>query len=193
MNDTKTHNVAFAWFGIFAVAVFAITWICAAALDSTWVFGEDMISKLGISNTDASLYFKYGCILTGAFAMIFGIGNTLYAKNAGHASGGIFMIMAGLFLALVGIITMDVGNGNLHNFVAITMAIFILCAAISFAAGNWYEHHELYAGVPIIIICIIIGLSIGYNNATAEGWAVILALLWICVESIRMIATTEKD
>ena len=59
MLASKPHNVAFAWFGVIAVVVFSICWICAAAIDTTWVFGENTLSDLGASDSDAKMYFNY--------------------------------------------------------------------------------------------------------------------------------------
>ncbi|UAL07847.1 MAG: DUF998 domain-containing protein [Candidatus Methanogranum gryphiswaldense] len=183
----KPHNVAFAWFGIIAIAVFTISWICAAALDPAWVFGKNTLSDFGVSDTDAKYFFNYGCcMLTAIFLAIFGFASTIYSNNKCISAGGILLVIGAVLLFLVGIITKDVGNGDLHNLVAYTMGFFIFIAVCLYAGGFWMNGHEVFAAVPIVIVITLMGIYVGYNLATFEAWAAIGAMIWIIVAATDM-------
>lgn len=187
----KNHSVAFAWFGIIAAFAFAVVWIGAAAIESSWTFGDAAISDLGTGDSDASLFFNVGCIITGALVAIFGI-REMINDNDAYVIGGILFIIAGVLLALVGVIPSDYGNGDLHNFIATTMGIVALGAVIAISAGNWYAHREYFAGISIVIIGLLIATYFAESFESFEAWAVILALVWITIESGRMIAFNKK-
>lgn len=193
MKVSKDHSVAFSWCGIIGVAAFIIAWVCAASIDSSWEFAVNTLSEFGISDTDARYYFNYGCIITGAIIAIFGFGHVSTARNSGHTAGGILMIVGGVFLALIGLVTMDVGNGNLHNYVAISAALFLFLAMIAIGAGNWAAGNKLFGGVTLVFVCVFIAMALTYTVAELEAYGIILAMIWFILESIRMIISSGKD
>jgi hypothetical membrane protein len=181
------HNIAFAWFGILAIAVFTISWICAVALDPSWVFGKNTLSDLGVSNTDAKYFFNYGCcMLTAIFLAIFGFASTIYSKNKCTSAGGIFLVIGAVFLFLVGIVTENVGNGDPHNHVALTMGFFVLIAMCLYAGGFWMNGHEIFAAVPIVLLIILLGIHIKDGFATYEAWSAIGVMAFMIVAAADM-------
>ena len=190
MKVSKDHSIAFAWVGMVGVAAFITVWLCAENADAAWQFGVNTLSEFGISDTDAKLYFNFGCMITGILVAVFGVGRTLYAKNAGHIAGGVFLFFGGIALALVGFFTMD--DGNIHNFVAIAAALFIFLAMIAVAAGNWVANRHIFAGVGIVIVCLLIAMYFAYDVAELEGYGIILAMIWFVVESVNMIISRRK-
>ena len=194
MTKTKDHNVSFAWLGILGIVTFVISWICAISLDPSWTFAENTLSEFGISDTDAQYFFNYGCcIISGALIVLFGFGNIICAKNSGYQAGGVLLMIAGAMLALVGVATMDVGNGNLHDYVAGTMALFLLLSMIALTAANWTADRKLWSGVSIVIIFVLVAMILNYTVAELEAYGVILIAIWILMESVRMIMTSGKD
>jgi len=194
MTKTKDHNVSFAWLGILGIVTFVISWICAIAMDPSWTFAENTLSEFGISDTDAQYFFNYGCcLISGALIVLFGFGNVIGAKNSGYQAGGILIMIAGALLALVGIVTMDVGNGNLHDYVAGTMALFLLLSIIALAAANWVADRKMLSGISIVIVFVLVAMMLNYTVAEVEAYGVILIAIWILMESVRMIMTSGKD
>lgn len=186
MKVKKDHSVAFAWFGLIAIAAFIIAWMGAAALDPAWEFGVDELSDLGVSETDAQYYFNYGCIITGALIALFGIGNALYHRNYGETVGGCFLVLGGIFMALIGIFTSD--SPDMHKFVTIVMFTFLLCAVISNIASDWHENRMIFAGLSIVLIFVAIGLYLFYEFAAFEAWGVILLMIWCGIQVAKRIA-----
>ncbi|MCL1979028.1 MAG: DUF998 domain-containing protein [Methanomassiliicoccaceae archaeon] len=190
MKALKDNSIAFSWFGIIGVAVFIIAWMCAASIDATWQFGVNTLSEFGISDTDASYYFNYGCRITGILIVVTGIGRVLYSKNAGYTIGGILLAVGGFFLALVGVYTMDT---DAHSLVAVCMAVFLFAAIIAIAAGNWAADRKVFAGVGIASAFILFVLAIAGDTAVLEAYGIIVAMIWFLAESVNVILYRRKD
>ncbi|MCL2149010.1 MAG: DUF998 domain-containing protein [Methanomassiliicoccaceae archaeon] len=191
MKASRDRSAAFAWFGMIGVAAFIISWACAASIDSAWEFGVNTLSEFGVSGTDASLYFNYGCMATGALVALFGIGCAAYARNAGRAVGGALLVLAGAALALVGVYTMD--SGDAHTFVAVTFAVLALSAMVAIAAGNWAEDKKVSAGVAIVAVCLLVTMALAFDVAKLEAYGIIIAMVWLLVESVNMVVSGGKD
>ncbi|MCL2295841.1 MAG: DUF998 domain-containing protein [Methanomassiliicoccaceae archaeon] len=191
MKVSKDRSIAFAWTGMLGVAVFIIAWLCADAIDTAWQFGVNTLSEFGISDTDASLYFNYGCcLIAGLLVAVFGVGRAACGKNVGHTAGGIFLFLGGVALILVGFFTMD--DDVAHKTVAASAALFILLSMIAIAAGNWTADRKIFAGVGIVFIFVLIAMAIAYDLAELEAYGIILAMIWLLLESMNMILSSRK-
>ncbi|MCL2031747.1 MAG: DUF998 domain-containing protein [Methanomassiliicoccaceae archaeon] len=190
MKISKDHSVAFAWFGMIGVAAFIIAWVCAASIDTAWEFGVNKLSEFGISDTDASLYFNYGCMITGALVAVFGVGCAVYAKNMGRAVGGALLVLGGVALALVGVYTMN--DGDLHSFAAVSAALLIFLAMIAFAAGNWIADKKIFAGIGIVLIFLLATMALVFDVAELEAYGIILVMMWFLAESVNMVLSSRK-
>lgn len=179
------------WFGFIAVATFSIIWIGSAALDPTWVFAEDTISEFGISGTLAEPLFNYGCILTGAIIVLYGIGLALANNNKPYKTGGVFLVLAGIFLAAVGLVPMDLGEP--HVFIAITMGIFLVCAMCSLSVQDWKEGRVFIPGLTVFILVICATLMLTQNSATFEEYSVILVFFWVCMEGFSVLLRPKNS
>jgi len=191
MKTSKDRSIAFAWFGMAGVAVFIITWMCAEAVDTAWQFGTNTLSEFGVSDTDASLYFNYGCKIAGILVAIFGLGRAAYAKNFGHITGGVLLIFGGAALALVGVYTLD--EQTLHNFVASAAAMFIFVSMMAIAAGNWAANRKFLAGIGIVFVLMLTAMFFAFDIAMLEAYGIILAIIWFLLESVNMIISSRKD
>ncbi len=193
MLASKPHNVAFAWFGVIAVVVFSICWICAAAIDTTWVFGENTLSDLGASDSDAKMYFNYGCCMVTAICLaIFGFATTTYSKSRSASAAGIILIIAAVFLFLIGLFTKDVGTGDLHKTLACLMGFFMFLAVCLYAGAFWNNGHEAFAAVPVIVILALIVIFTTQNLATFEAWSAVGAIPFMVVATTDLILTKPK-
>ncbi len=182
----QPHNVAFAWIGIIAAVVFTISWIGAIAQDSSWVFGKDMLSDLGVSDTDAKFYFNYGCcMLTAVLIAAFGVSSLGYASNRYIATGGALLILSAIPLFFVGVIAKDC-DIDAHRSIAYLMGTLLLLAICLYAGGFWANGHEVFAAVPVIMIIALIGVYIKNGMAGFESWGAVCAIIWIIVASVDM-------
>jgi len=191
MKVSKDHSSAFAWAGMLGAAVFIIMLAYLGSVDNGWQFGSSVLCKSDFSGTDAGTVFKFGCMLTGILLVIFGIGRAVYAKNAGHAAGGVFLVISGITFAFVGIFTLN-DRHDWHYFVAVSAAVFMLLAAISIAAGNWVANRKIFAGIAVVFVFIVVAMCFAYDLANLESYGFILAIIWVVMESVNMIASSGK-
>ena len=97
LNTEKTAAI-----GLVGIIIFSICWICAVILDGTWVFGENMVSDLGVSDTDAKYFFNYGCIAAGIIIYVYGILTAYFNKLTLDRVCYVLIAIAGMFLIGVG-------------------------------------------------------------------------------------------
>lgn len=190
MHMRKPLNVAFAWFGIAAVAAFIASFIAALALDPGWVLGENTLSDLGASDTDSRLLFNYGCcMLTAVLLAVFGFTSSVYSANNATRFAGIAMVIAAVFLFMVGLVAKDFEDGTAHNLISYTFFLFALISVCLYAGGFWLNGRELLAGVPVIALIALIGVYIGYGLAMLEALAVFAALICVVIAAADMMMT----
>ncbi|MDR0509330.1 MAG: DUF998 domain-containing protein [Candidatus Methanoplasma sp.] len=191
MTDSKNHNVAFAWAGMLGVAVFIIAWMCADAIDTAWQFGVNTLSEFGVSDTDARLYFNYGCCWAAGLLMaVFGIGRALNGKNEGHIIGGVLLFLSGIALVLIGFFTLD--DDAAHKFIAVSAALFLFMSMIAITAGNWAADRKVFAGVGVVVIFILVAMLFAYDLAELEAYGIIAAMVWFLAESVNLVLSCRK-
>jgi hypothetical membrane protein len=187
MKSIKAHNVASAWFGVIAAAVFATSWIAAVALEPSWIFGENTLSELGISENGAATFFNYGCcMLSAIFLAAFGFSMAYYAGNKCSLVAGIFTVLAAASLFFVGVVPMDVGTGDLHNYLAYLFAFFEIIAIILYAGGFYSDGRIMLAAIPIIALCVIMGVYVGYGVEMFEAVGAVGLIACICTAAAGM-------
>jgi len=191
MKVSKDHSSAFAWAGILGAAVFIIMLAYLGSANNGWQFGSSVLCKTDFSGTNTDLLFKCGCMLTGILLVIFGIGRAIYAKNVGHAAGGVFLVISGITLAFVGIFTLKDMN-DWHYFVSVSAALFMLLAVIAIAAGNWVANRKVFAGIGVVFVFMAVAMFFAYDLANLESYGFILAIIWVVMESVNMIASSGK-
>ncbi len=192
MNASKCDSAPFAILGLITALFYAAVWIVAAASDPTWVFGESMVSELGISDVQLTAdLFKYGCIIAGLLIFVFGLGKAYTQKEANRTSG-ILIAIAGIFLILVGVYNMNYGNGNIHNTVACLFFAFMALAVIASMLGDWAEGRGISVAVSAIFIVVVIGTSVGNTLPYVEAIAIICALIWLVAQSVKMIVSLKE-
>ncbi len=185
MNQAGT----FAMFGILAIIVFIVSMGIAASMDAGWILGSDTFSELGISDTDAKIFFNYGLMITGALLALFGVGNLLFMKGAGYNIGGVLFIAAGIFLALVGLYPMDT---DYHMTMVTCFAITGLLALIFSAIGGWLAEQKVLSGFSIIFVMIVVGSYYFETLAELEVVAAVVVALWLIIQSALMIIESKN-
>ena len=192
MNVSYRHPGPFAVIGLIAAFAFAIILVTAIMGDSAWVYGENMLSDLGISDVQMTAdLFNYGCIIIGILVFVFGLGKALCETSCNRASGCILAI-AGVFLILVGYIHSDFGNGNTHDAIAILCYLFLFIAMVLSSIGDWRDGYRLNSALTVILILIILGCCVGMNIASVEVITAACAIVWLAGISAKMIVTSKN-
>jgi len=191
MTVSKDHSIAFAWIGMIAVVAFLIAWIGASTADPSWKFAVNNLSDFGVSKTNASLFFNYGCMITGALLAAFGFGRARYQKGMGNLVGGIFFILGGLGLIGVGLYPSD--TGDLHTCSAVTAGLFIFLGIVAVTVVNWAADKKLFAGIGIVAAFLLVAMFIAYNIAKLEAYGIIVVMIWVLAECANMILSSKKS
>ncbi len=187
MSATSSSRAGFAVIGIVAAFLFGIAWIVAALSDPAWRFGEDAVSDLGVSSVQLTAdMFMFGCILTGLLVFLFGVGKTYSETHASRWSGALLLI-AGIFLILIGCFNEDWHGGTVHATVAILFFIFLALSMLVSIPGDWADGKKLCGAVGIVAIVVIIGCAVGESLAFLEAMAIVCALVWLVSESVKML------
>ena len=132
-------------------------------------------------------------MFVGALLAVFGIYQFLNAENGGYRIGSILLVIGSVLLALVGIVTMNVGDGTPHNIVAQSMTLFLLMSAIAFGFGNWKSDHKIITGVILVIACMVLAMVFNFTVAQLEAYGIMLIMTWIVLESIRTLGYWKID
>ncbi len=187
MNVSYRHPGLFAVIGLLVAFAFAIVLVVAINGDTAWVYGENMLSDLGISDVQLTAnFFNYGCIIFGIFLFIYGIGKAMCEISCNRASG-CFVAIAAIFLILIGHIQSNFGNENTHEAIALLFFLFLFVSMVLSAIGDWRDNYKLNSALSIIAILVILGCAVGMNIESLEVITIACAIVWIAGISVKMI------
>ena len=179
MNVSNRHPGPFAAIGLLAAFAFAIVLIVAINGDSAWVYGENMLSDLGISDVQMTAdLFNYGCMIVGILVFVYGLGKAVCETQCNRASGCVLAIAA-IFLVLIGYIHSDFGNGNTHDTIATLFFLFLFIAMVLSAIGDWRDGARLNSALTVVLILIILGCAVGMTVEALEVITVACGIVWL--------------
>jgi len=183
MSENKGSQSMVAAAGIIGAFAFCVLWMIAVFADASWTFQENFISDLGVSDSDtARAAFTLGCIITGAVMALYGVSKAWNGKSATAASG-VFIVGAGIFLALIGVFNKDAGD--IHCYVAYLFFLCILLGIVIGAIADYKKGNALFAATAGGVV--VIALS-SYFIVTYEGFevvSVICILAWFVIDCIK--------
>lgn len=192
MNVSYRHPGPFAVIGLIAAFALAIVIVTAIMGDPAWVYGENMLSDLGVSDVQSTAdLFNYGCIVIGILVFVFGLGKSLCESSCNRASGCMLAI-SGIFLILVGYIHSDFGNGNTHDTIAILCYLSLFIAMVLSAIGDSRDGYRLNSALTVVLILIILGCCVGMNIESLEVITTACAIVWLAGISAKMIFTSRN-
>jgi hypothetical membrane protein len=171
--------------------IFALMWIVAATVDSSWVLGEQTLSELG-GDRPGRIFFNTGVILEALLSIVFvfGLKNTLSSDNLGKAGSAVFFLAA-ISLLAVGVFPITTGvyhtvaSYSFFGLSLIALIILIRPLQSSRAFG------AIFSIITIVAIVVSLGFLFFTNIPTAEAVAVICLLFWSLIVSVRMLTAKE--
>lgn len=185
LNTEKTATI-----GLVGIIIFSICWICAVILDGTWVFGENMVSDLGVSDTDAKYFFNYGCIVAGIIIYVYGILTAYFNKSTLDRICYVLIAIAGMFLIGVGTFTEDLGWP--HNLCAYSLFIAVFISAILRIILDFINRDRVFAAVTAVLIISTIIVAATQTFPFLEAFAIIIILIWITLVCLKTIIKTKE-
>ena len=168
--------------GLLSVIVFVIPLAIAVKADKIWKLGHETISHLATNGFPlAAIMFNMGCVLSGMFSFIFGMG--LLTVNGPMSWAAIPFMIASLGIIAVGVI--DRSYGLPHRVAA---GIYFLSAvvSISLTAVACFLEDDVWAGVigavlltTMVLMCVTQRIQVFepylvFCNCT---WTVLLSTL----------------
>ena len=165
------------WFGILSM-ISALMWITAAILiNPGFDFYTGALSQLGSPGSNYPWVYNVGLMFTSILLFIFAISLLLYSVNRIESAGSSFLMIAALFLALIGIYH---GGTYPHDFVSLWFFILADIAIITWGIG--LALHDLaWSGYILFVAAISTGAGFGLNwpsSAELETFGTAAIAIW---------------
>ena len=169
--------------GLLSVIVFVIPLAVAVRNDRVWKLGQETISHLATDGYPlAAIMFNGGCVLSGMFSFIFGLG-LLTADGLKYWAAVPFMI-ASIGIMMVGVI--DRSYGKPHKVAA---GIYFLTAviAISITVISCIIDGPLWAGIfGVVLLASMVLMSLTQRIQVFEPYLVFGNCTWTVLLSILL-------
>ena len=184
MKEENRSAAGFGAIGLVAAFIFSVVWVVAACADPSWTFGNDYVSKLGVSSVNvAADMFNYGCILVGILMFVYGIGKA-YAYRGAECASGMLMMIAGALLFAIGIVH---SGEDYHFLFSVLLMVCLAFAIIAAGSADGKEGRMLNAAV---CACVLAAAAIAFLGISPEmGEAVMIAgtIAWVAADSLKLI------
>jgi hypothetical membrane protein len=164
--------------GLGAVAAFLVLYMIAMSLDSTYVFGKNYLSDLGVS--DGAWAFNTSLVLTGLLLIPFsvlGLGPALGDTKWALISK-IVLTIAALFLVSVGVFTEDAGD--IHGVVSYGFFLTMLVAFVFVTKALYKSKYLGKSGYGFTLLVLVFGLILlpMGGDPLSETVAVLGIIVW---------------
>ncbi len=163
--------------GALGGATFLVAWALGMIFDPSWVFGEDIISDMGISETCSRYIFCIGCIITGFLLTFSAVPIVIKSPRVLTRAIFICMFIAGVGTIFLGMISEI--NRPIHDIFADMMfSAAGIGAAISVI--YYYKTERKYMSAIIVLAGLLSVSSLAFTSFEfTEGLILILLLVWI--------------
>ena len=187
----KSNTEKSSFTGLFGVAFFSICWLCAVVSDPSWTLGENMVSDLGVSDTNAAYFFNYGCIITGIILCAYGIMSAYYGNGTFEKISYVLIDAAGA--ALIGVGTFTEDTGCIHNISAYTVFILAALSAVIRMVLGFIRKRMISAVITAALIICTAVVAFVETFPFLEAFAIIILLIWIAVTCIDALVEFSDD
>ncbi|MBO7409697.1 MAG: DUF998 domain-containing protein [Candidatus Methanomethylophilaceae archaeon] len=169
--------------GLLSVIVFVIPLAVSVRNDKIWMLGQETISHLATDGYPlAAIMFNAGCVLSGMFSFIFGMG-LLTADGLKYWAAFPFMI-ASLGIIMVGVI--DRSYGKPHR-VAAGIYFFSAVVSISMTVASCIIDGPLWAGIfGCVLLSTMVLMAVTQRIQVFEPYLVFGNCTWTVLLSILL-------
>ncbi len=160
----------------------ALFWIVASlpiAYNPWFSFTRHAFSDLGGPRASQPWIYNYGLIITAILVLLYSAALVNGAKNKVEAVGGTFMLVAGIFLALIGIYHSGTGP---HGFVSGWFFIQADLAIITWGIGLMLEGRRALGAVSIAmgVLAPLFAAAVKWPSvAVLEAYGITLISIWV--------------
>jgi len=164
---------------ILGIALIPFFWLVAiiSISQNTWfIFDVHAFSHLGAPDATSPWLYNYGLIICGALAVLYSIFITLDSENKFETTGGAFLFVAGVFLALIGVFHSGVPE---HGFVTAWFFIQIDIAILAWGVGRGWRRYGIVVlamgTLGPLFACVIDWPS----AALVDAYGIVLINAWL--------------
>jgi len=141
----------FSSFGFASGVVFWIVTILSIAANPCFSVTTNAFSDLGASSANAPWIYNYGLVVAGGVALLYSVALMDWSTNKVEVAGSAFMVVAGIFLALIGIYP---SGTRAHTFVSLWFFLQADLAIASWGIGLMVAKKRLL-GILSIAVAIL--------------------------------------
>ncbi len=165
--------------GLVASALFWVVASLSIAYNPWFSFTRDAFSDLGGAGASQPWIYNYGLMITALFATLFSVFLVDAAKNKVEMVGGALMLVAGIFLALIGVYH----SGTMpHTFVSSWFFVQADLAIIVWGAGLIIEKRNALGAASVVmgVVGPLLAEAVRWPSAAVvEAYGIILISAWI--------------
>lgn len=191
MTGRESLRGVLIWFGIIAL-VSIVAWIAMAWLVNPWFdFYTGALSALGSPGATDPWIYNVGLMFTAVLIVVYSAGLMLYNRNRIEDIGSSFLIVAAVFLALIGIYH---GGTYPHDFVSTWFFIQADMAIFVWGIGAFF-HRKIMGvySVGIGLMATIIAYGLNWpSSAELETFGTSAIALWVVLTFIFLRRETLK-
>lgn len=198
MELVKERNVLVGMLALSAVVIFITCWFAAMVSDPDWVFGANYLSDLGVSKyTWAHKFFNGGCLIAGVMLALCGTALMISKKGKILTCAGLFALISGISMALIGIVTEDAGDP--HIWIAMCAFGFGFLGLMLFAIRDWDDGLKILAmltpvGIMAVVIsCLMFNLHVDRITPEVETVAIIVLLALFLLQGMKFVYHGAAD
>ncbi len=174
-----------------AAVISAFLWILSAILINPWFrFTEDALSALGSPGANYPWVYNVGLMFTSILLLLYAVSLLHFSWNKVQSAGSSFLMIAALFLALIGIYH---GGTYPHDFVSLWFFILADIAIIVYGIGQLMVT-RIYGSATLVIafLASALGFTLKWgSSAELETFGTCAISLW-AILTVIFIRRTQK-
>ncbi|MCW6168746.1 MAG: DUF998 domain-containing protein [Thermoplasmatales archaeon] len=179
------------WSGVVAMISAAI-WIGAAIIiNPSFDFFTGALSQLGSPGANYPWVYNVGLMFTSVILFAFAIALLLNSQNKVESSGSAFLMIASLFLALIGIYH---GGTYPHDFVSLWFFVLADISILTWGIGM-ILHDLLHGAYVIAIVAVATGAGFGISwpsSAELETFGTAAIAFWAALMIVFFMRNSGK-
>ena len=179
-----------AFFGMFAVLFFSTCWILGIIIDGDWVWNEDVICRLGISDVPfvANMYLV-SCVTTGTCLAICGYGFMRDSPRMLEKFAFFACIIFGL--SMIGLGLIDMNDKEHHRIFSTAIMLFGIVTILSDSIED-FIFKRLYIAIPTLIFGISVVIILFVDSDAVQTFSVAGMLIWLFARCALKVWVDER-
>ena len=179
-----------ACFGMFSVIFFSVCWILGIIIDGDWVWNEDVICRLGISESRfvANMYLV-SCVTTGIGLMACGFG--IFRESPRLLEKFAFFSCIIFGFSMIGLGLIDMTHTDEHRVFSTAIMLFGIVTMTADTIEDFIQHKYLIASLTFLFGLLIVGILLN-DPDSVQTIAVAGMLVWLFSRCVMKVWNDKK-